>query len=127
MNTLALLLSGVALFLAHRAYSKNKHSAAQRWMGASVLLGAFFVVFQGFEWAALLTQGMTPMSSQLGAFFYLIVGMHALHAIAAIVALAILWNALRGDRLKASHFGTIQLFWYFVVLMWPLIYWQVYL
>ena len=44
----------------------------------------FFVVFQGFEWVRLIGEGLTMTSGTLGAFFYLIVGMHALHAFAAI-------------------------------------------
>ena len=46
-----------------------------------MLLGAFFVVFQGAEWLALIGQGLTLTSSALGSFFYLIVGSHGLHAV----------------------------------------------
>jgi len=45
--------------------------------GAALVLGAFFVVGQGLEWLALLRHGLTLTSSQLGSFFYLIVGLHA--------------------------------------------------
>ena len=86
-----------------------------------------FVLFQGVEWVRLIGQGLTLTSSQLGAFFYLIVGAHALHAAAALAALVVCWRAMREGRLRASAFGAVQLFWYFVVLMWPVIYWQVYL
>src|SRR5436190_65385 len=84
------------------------------------------VLFQGVEWVRLLAQGLTLTSSQLGAFFYVIVGAHALHAAAALVALAYFWVAMRAKRLSRPAFGAAQLFWYFVVLMWPIIYWQVY-
>jgi heme/copper-type cytochrome/quinol oxidase subunit 3 len=127
INTGALLLSGVVLFLSWRAYRKGRAVAATRLMGAAILLGGFFVIYQGIEWVALIRQGLTLTSSQLGSFFYLIVGTHALHAAAALVALVVFWNALRQDRLSPSAFGAIQLFWYFVVLMWPVIYWKVYL
>jgi cytochrome c oxidase subunit 3 len=126
-NTLMLLLSGVLLYVAHRAFRARGAEAASRWMGAAILFGAFFVCFQGFEWSRLIGQGFTLHSSELGAFFYLIVGAHALHAVVALVALAVCWRALRAGRLSRSRFGGVQLFWYFVVLMWPLIYWRVYL
>ena len=49
-----------------------------------MLLGAFFVLFQGVEWVALLREGLTLTSSTHGAFFYLIIGTHALHAVVAL-------------------------------------------
>ena len=121
-----LIGSGVALALAQRAYSRRREAAARR-MGVAILLGGAFVLFQGVEWVRLIGQGLTLTSSQLGAFFYLIVGAHALHAAAALAALVVCWRAMREGRLRASAFGAVQLFWYFVVLMWPVIYWQVYL
>jgi cytochrome c oxidase subunit 3 len=126
VNTAALLASGVTMFVAWRAFRSGSRTAG-RWLLATILLGAFFVAAQGAEWAALLRQGLTIRSSQLGAFFYLIVGAHAAHAIAAIVTLASCWPALRAGRLTASRFGAAQVFWYFVVLVWPLLYWLVYL
>lgn len=126
-NTLALLLSGVALYVAGRKFRGSGPAAAHRWMGAALALGTAFVILQGFEWVALLGQGLTLTSSQLGSFFYLIIGAHALHAVAAIIGLAIAWRAMAQRRLTESHFGAIQLFWYFVVLVWPFLYWKVYL
>lgn len=125
-NTAALLASGVLLYLAHRAYQRRGPQAAVRPMGAAILLGGFFVVFQGTEWVALIRQGLTLTSSQLGSFFYVIVGAHALHAVAALIALVVVWVAMRARRASASVFGAVQLFWYFVVLIWPVIFLRVY-
>ena len=126
-NTALLLASGVMLFLAHRAFGRRGHRPAARLMGIAIVLGGCFVVFQGVEWVRLIGQGLTLTSSQLGAFFYTIVGAHALHATVAILVLAAQWRSMRFGHLSPSAFGAGQLFWYFVVLMWPVIYWQVYL
>lgn len=127
VNTAMLLASGVFLFMAQRAFSRRGAAAAVRPMGVAIGLGGLFVLLQGVEWVRLLGQGLTLTSSQLGAFFYLIVGAHALHAVVALVVLAIQWRAMRDRRLSPSAFGAGQLFWYFVVLMWPVLYVQVYL
>jgi hypothetical protein len=39
------------------------------------------------------------------------------------------WAFYRLDRemLTASQLATVSAFWYFVVLVWPVLYWQVYL
>jgi cytochrome c oxidase subunit 3 len=125
INTAALLASGVTLLLAHRA--RRRRAPAERGLlTATLLLGIAFVVFQGLEWAALLRQGLTVTSSLLGSFFYLIVGAHAVHAVAALAVLAVCWWQQRRGRLNDSVFGGAQVFWYFVVLMWPVIWTLVY-
>ena len=126
LNTAALLASGLILVLAHFAY-RRKAARALVPLALSVLLGLFFVVFQGVEWVALLGEGLTLQSSPYGGFFYLIVGTHALHAVAAILCLAWAFFRLRRRQLTASEFATVQVFWYFVVLVWPVLYLKVYL
>jgi cytochrome c oxidase subunit 3 len=125
INTIALLASGVVLWLAGRAHRSEQRSAA-RPMLAALALAAFFVAFQGWEWTQLLAQGLTMLSSQHGAFFYLIIGIHALHCVAAILALAWAYRRLATGVLASSTFQAVRVFWYFVVGLWPLIYWRVY-
>jgi len=90
-------------------------------------LGALFVLLQGREWALLIAQGLTLQSSALGSFFYLIVGAHALHAICALGVLVYAWRRLQHGWLPPSVMGAAEVFWYFVVGIWPVIYWRVYL
>jgi len=125
-NTAVLLASGVALAGAHRLHRRSPQRARLPLL-AAVLLGGFFVVFQGREWVRLVAQGLTLTSSALGSFFYLIVGLHALHAVAALGVLAYAWRRLERGWLPPSVLGAAEVFWYFVVGIWPLIYWRVYL
>lgn len=125
-NTSFLVLSGVALFLAGRAFRKEP-ARARIPLYAAMGLGTLFVGLQGVEWTRLIGEGLTLTSSTHGGFFYLIVGMHALHALAALAGLGwVAWRLSRGvltrEQLQAS-----QVFWYFVVGVWPFLYWQVYL
>ncbi len=124
-NTAALLLSGVLLFMAQKAFRKDRRRA-KPWLGGAIALGSFFVVFQGVEWVALIREGLTLTSSTHGSFFYLIIGMHALHAVGALTVLAMNFLRLQRGRLSQSTFASGQAFWYFVVGVWPLLYWRVY-
>jgi len=126
VNTAALLLSGFLLFRARLAFRKDRRSARLPFLGA-MLLGAFFVVFQGVEWVQLIAEGLTLTSSSLGGFFYLIVGMHALHAVAALGVLVWAWRRLQRGWLASTHFATVEVLWYFVVGLWPILYGVVYL
>jgi len=125
LNTVLLLASGVALLVSNIVWRKAPAKATVPMVGAW-LLGISFVVLQGQEWLSLLGQGLTLTSSTLGSFFYLIVGGHAAHAIGALVALAFACaQQVRGKLTPGLFFG-VQTFWYFVVLMWPVIYARVY-
>jgi heme/copper-type cytochrome/quinol oxidase subunit 3 len=126
LNTVALIASGIAVALAHRAERRHGQRAARRPLTVGVVLGALFLLLQGAEWAGLLGQGLTVSSSQVGGFFYLIIGAHAAHAVIALALLLWCWTALLAGRMPASRFGAAQLFWYFVVLMWPVLWLVVY-
>jgi heme/copper-type cytochrome/quinol oxidase subunit 3 len=125
-NTLALLASGVALYMATRRFKETPESAKVP-MLAAMLLGGFFVAAQGVEWVGLLGEGLTFTSSQLGSFFYLIIGTHGIHAVVAILGVAWTYKQLRKGELTGSQLATAAVFWYFVVGVWPVLYWQVYI
>ena len=126
INTSALVLSAIVLFVAGRLFKKNPASSKIPLLIA-LGLGLFFVIAQGMEWAALLSDGLTLTSSTHGAFFYTIVGFHGLHAIAAIGMLGWAFVRLLQEKLTITALWTCQTFWYFVVGVWPIIYWKVYL
>lgn len=123
-NTALLLASGAALFFARRLRARG--GDVRRALTTAWALGAMFVALQGREWATLLAQGLTLTSSRLGAFFYLIVGMHAAHAVVALAVLGVAGLRLRRGTLTPGFFAAAQVFWYFVVLMWPVVYGRVY-
>jgi heme/copper-type cytochrome/quinol oxidase subunit 3 len=99
---------------------------AQRPLGIAMGLGAFFVLFQGYEWVMMIGQGLTLTSSNHGSFFYLIVGLHGAHAVAGLTILSWTWWRLRGGFLAGSSFAAAQVFWFFVVGLWPVLYFLVY-
>jgi heme/copper-type cytochrome/quinol oxidase subunit 3 len=74
----------------------------------------------------LLREGLTLASSNQGSFFYLIVGMHALHVCGALSLLVAAWMRLNGGLLAPSFFSATLAFWTFVVALWPILYLLVY-
>lgn len=126
INTVALIVSGIALFVANRRFAEDTERARLP-MAVAVALGAFFLVFQGWEWVALVGEGLTLATSIHGSFFYLIVGMHGLHVLGGLSALGGLYFRLRRGELTQESLWAGSIFWYFVVGLWPVLYWQVYL
>ena len=125
INTVALLVSGFMVWRARRAFDESP-ARAKRPLAIAMALGAFFVLFQGYEWVMMIGQGLTLQSSNHGSFFYLIVGLHAAHVVAGLSALSWAWWRLRGGFLASSTFAAAQVFWFFVVGLWPILYFLIY-
>lgn len=130
LSTAILLASGVTMWLAWRAVRRDRGAQVQQWLGATFALGLTFLLIQGYEWARLLGFGLTTSSGVYGGLFYTLIGAHGVHIIGALATLwAVLKKARHGSYTAASHPGlsAMSLFWYFVVAVWPLLYWLVYL
>jgi heme/copper-type cytochrome/quinol oxidase subunit 3 len=124
-NTMLLLASGAMLLLTRRVFQRDR-ARAHVPMAIAMGLGAAFVALQGAEWVALLRQGLTMTSSSLGSFFYLIIGLHGLHVVIALGILGYAWLRLQRGWLASSQLATAEVFWYFVVGIWPVLYLVVY-
>lgn len=126
LNTFILLSSGFFLFLSQKALHETCAfiGKSKRLFIYSLILGACFVIFQGVEWFRLISFGLTVKSSTFGSFFYIIIGAHAFHAIAAI---GLILSVFLQKEFSKTRYSAASLFWYFVVLMWPVIYISVYI
>jgi len=127
VNTLILFASAFTLYRSYRAFGDNpKGNQVRTYLLMTLLFGTTFVAVQGFEWVSLIGHGLTMTSSQYGAFFYLIIGIHALHAVGAIIGVWRAYRFLKNGKLEEQTLMGTQLFWYFVVGVWPVLYWLVY-
>ena len=129
-NTVVLLASGFIMAHSRTCFKKKELALGRGWLGISILLGTFFLVFQGYEWIQLLQYGMTLSSSIYGAMFYLIIGAHSVHVLAALLAMGYgisLFHRTQHQGRISESLLPIHILWYFVVGIWPLLYALVYL
>ena len=127
LNTLLLLLSGVFLHQSGRWFAIEGHTRRVRTLlGGAAFLGECFVLIQGYEWLRLIAYGMTMTSGMFGACFFLLIGTHGLHAAVATLAMIYLLLRLTRHELRLDHLHAMQVFWYFVVGVWPVLYGLVY-
>ena len=124
-NSVVLLVSGVLLWLAVRAFQKINY--AVKLAVVSGILGAVFVAVQGYEWLELLSQGLNMQRSAHASFFYLIVGTHGVHVIGGLVGLLTVVRRMLLGTATLAQLRAAQVFWSFVVLIWPVLYVMVYL
>lgn len=126
-NTAVLLASGICMAVAGVPLKRrNDWKSAKRWSSAALLLGAFFVIFQGVEWSKLIAYGLTMQSGVFGGTFYLLIGSHAIHVIGALIAMVWVNRKMSKGTCSIHGFQAMQLFWTFVVLVWPVLYRLVY-
>ena len=124
-NSLILLASGVLLFLVGKKVQSTNLVRVKSLLAWATALGAFFVLFQGFEWVQLMSYGLTMKSSIFGACFFLLIGTHGLHALAGVFALSYLY-LISKEKLCEDNLMATQIFWFFVVGLWPILYVLVY-
>lgn len=129
VNTGILLLSAIFFIVLITTFS-NKRNQAKLWLGLTLIGGLTFLGIQGYEWIKLLGFGLTTTSSVYGAFFYSIIGIHGLHVLAGIAMLIYLWFSIGknvGFSIAMNRITTVGVFWFFVVAIWPALYYIVYL
>jgi len=130
INTLFLLYSAITMWQAQQLMRDDMRQQSVRMLSITAILGVIFLVIQGYEWLELIGFGLTLTSGVYGATFYTLIGCHGLHVLGAVVwLLAVLWRAKRG-RYSARHYTGLAIcgmYWYYVVGLWPVLYWLVYL
>jgi len=130
LNTVVLLFSAYTMRRATSASRGERSAAMVQWLGTTAALGATFLAVQGTEWVRLLEFGLRASSSLYGATFYTLIGCHGLHVFVAVIALlAVLGGALRAQPVerRSAQLQVCQLYWLFVVAIWPILYLLVYL
>ena len=128
INTVFLLASAFTLYMVGKKYQANVN--AKPWLAATLILGLLFVGIQGYEWVQMLGFGLTTSSGLYASFFYAIIGMHGFHVLIGASLLIYLWNIVLKDTTKENtirKFNAVKLFWYFVVGIWPILYYLVYI
>lgn len=126
-STVVLLSSAVTISLFLKKYHNKQQSKI--WLIGSIILGSLFILIQGYEWVQMIGYGITSSSSMYGAFFYTIIGFHGFHVLIGIVLLYVLWYSITNRTFEQVSERTISfsMYWYFVVAIWPILYYMIYL
>jgi cytochrome c oxidase subunit 3 len=129
--TVVLITSSLTMLGAVDSAKTGDKGKTNRFLWSTILLGVIFAGLHVREWFGLIDEGVrlfqNPWGSPLfGATFFAITGLHLLHVISGVVALAVISRGFSRGRLTAGHVETTGLYWHFVDLVWmfvvPLIY-----
>ncbi len=124
-NTLVLLTSSLSAVLAHEAAEKRDGPRAARMLLFTILGGAVFLVVKGFEWTTEIRHGFTITTNMFWSFYYTAAGLHALHVIAGMIAMAFVARGALANR-ELQRVELVGNYWHFVDIVWiflfPLLY-----
>ena len=128
VNTLVLLASSATIATAQRRMAAGSDAGTPRsmasrgggWLALTLGLGLLFVAGQYVAWRDLAAQGLYLSSNPGSSFFYVFTGLHALHLLGGIAALAYVLRRLQRAPASPpwSAMGATALYWHFMDLLW---------
>lgn len=129
--TICLLSSSLTVYLAERSLAEGRVGAFRLWWLLTIGLGAAFLFGTAREWRHLiLDEGLTISTNLFGTTYYSLVGLHAFHVTAGLIALIIVFLiALIGGvgREHARRVAILSLYWHFVDAVWIVVFTVVYI
>jgi cytochrome c oxidase subunit 3/cytochrome o ubiquinol oxidase subunit 3 len=128
--TLCLLSSSLTIHFAVGALHVGKIGRFKFLWFLTFALGAIFIIGTALEWHHLIYEkGLTITTNLFGTTYYSLVGLHAFHVTAGLVALGtVLILALTGrvKREHTYHVEVLSLYWHFVDAVWVVVFTVVY-
>jgi cytochrome c oxidase subunit 3 len=118
INTVELLASSVTMQLAIFAIRKGNRSTMIRWTVLTVVLGAAFLIGQGYEYTRL---GFLPRDGIFAGVFFTLTGFHGAHVTGGVVFIALcLYRSLKGQFSASRHLAleAASIYWHFVDVVW---------
>ena len=127
INTLILLLSGVAVTWAHHAFlHENDRKTAINGLAVAVFLGVAFSFLQAYEYSH---AAFGLADTAYGGVFYMATGFHGFHVIIGTIFLFVcLIRMIRGQMTQEAHVGfeAAAWYWHFVDVVWLFLFASIY-
>lgn len=130
-NTLILITSSWLVALAVQAARRGRFDQARRLLPAGLIVGCGFAVLKGFEYAAKIGAGITPLTDPFFMFYFVLTGVHFVHYLVGIVVLVVLVLKARGGGADEGKFAAWMesggIYWHLVDLLWCFLFPMLYL
>jgi cytochrome c oxidase subunit III len=120
-STAVIIGSSLTVMLSRNAFRQRDMKQYRRWLAVTLLLGIAFVGMQYIGFRQLWHNGVTLTRNVSFSFLYIIVGLHALHVIAGVIAIIIILAKAYSIKRKNYSPVTIEMintYWHFVDILW---------
>jgi len=120
-STGVIILSSLTIMASRNYFKQGEMANYRRWLTVTMFLGILFVAMQTFGFISLWKNGITLTKNVSFSFLYIIVGIHALHVTAGIIALLIIF--IRAFSVKRKIYSSLpidlmSIYWHFVDFLW---------
>ncbi|MEO6638061.1 MAG: heme-copper oxidase subunit III [Ginsengibacter sp.] len=120
-STAVIIISSVTIMVSRKAFRQRDMKSYRRWLAVTMVLGVAFVLMQYLGFTQLWASGVTLTRNVSFSFLYIIVGLHALHVIAGVIALIVI--LIKAFSFKIKNYNPVQIelmstYWHFVDFLW---------
>ena len=120
-STGVILLSSLTIQMALRSFKEREMLRYRNLITLTAVLGVVFVILQWVGFRAIWNTGITLRGSGGGQFLYIIAGLHAVHVLAGVVALFVMFIKAFASKIRSYDSVPVELmstYWHFVDLLW---------
>ena len=120
-STAVIILSSLTMMISRNFFKQGEMAKYRRWLTVTMFLGILFVVMQTIGFITLWENGITLTRNVSFSFLYIIVGLHALHVIAGVIALMV--SLIKAFSVRRKTYSTVPIdlmstYWHFVDFLW---------
>ena len=118
------------MWLSERARRRQQRNGVSLWLGATMLLGLFFLYGEVQEYRKLLHENVTVSRDLFGSTYYTLTGFHALHVTIGLILLGTAVSFALRDRMGAKQqtaMTCISYYWHLVDAVWVIVFSTVYI
>src|SRR6218665_987008 len=133
-STFVILTSSSTLHWAIKAFREERFRSYRLNISLTLIFGIAFMILQAWGWHQMLIRGITMSNNTGGMFIYILSGLHLIHALGGIIALAVANN----DAFKRMEYidsyvysvnppnqlklRLISIYWHFIDALWLLLF-----
>lgn len=120
-STAVILLSSLTIQVALKSFKERNMKLYRRMISLTTVLGGLFIALQLVGFSEMWSGGIDFRGSGAGQFLYIIFGLHAVHVLGGVIALAVMFLKAFSSRVRNYNPVSIELastYWHFVDLLW---------
>ena len=120
-STAVIIASSATIYFALQSFRQREMAKYRSLMTVTLLLGVLFIVLQYLGFKQLWSEGIKLTGNVSYSFLYVIVGLHAAHVLAGLVALGITFAKAFSKKNRSYDVVPVEMmstYWHFVDILW---------
>jgi cytochrome c oxidase subunit III len=120
-STAVILISSLTIQMAVKSFKEREMQKYRNLITATVVLGTAFIALQFLGFQQIWKSGVTFRGAGAGQFLYVIAGLHALHVLGGVIALAVMFFKAFSARTRNYDSVPVEVastYWHFVDVLW---------